>query len=276
MSKERAIQLRLEGKSLSQIAETLGRRSAGGSLSRWLKDVQPPEWTRRPNAKDGLRALAVDLRRRGRTYGEIAEELKVSKSSLSLWLRDVVVNPDDAARLTEAQQRGQKKGASARRAIREARERQIMSAASAEMPAALCERELFFAGLALYWAEGAKAKAWNPSAQVCLVNSDPDVIRVFLAWLALVGVDEESIAFRVAIHHTGDVARAERFWADVVGISTSDLLRTSLKTHERRPAQRLPTEDYVGCLRVEVRRSTDFNRQIAGWWQGLVAAIASL
>jgi hypothetical protein len=27
---------------------------------------------------------------------------------------------------------------------------------------------------------------------------------------------------------------------------------------------------------VRVRKSTDFNRQIAGWWQGLVAAVASL
>jgi hypothetical protein len=39
--------------------------------------------------KDDHRATAVALRLEGRTYDEIATELAVSKSSLSLWLRDL-------------------------------------------------------------------------------------------------------------------------------------------------------------------------------------------
>ena len=68
MSKERAIQLRLDGHSLSQIAEILGHRSTGGVLSRWVKGVPPPAWTRRHNAKDDLRAQALELRMRGWTF----------------------------------------------------------------------------------------------------------------------------------------------------------------------------------------------------------------
>jgi hypothetical protein len=115
-----------------------------------------------------------------------------------------------------------------------------------------------------------------PSVSVSLINSDPDVIRVFVAWLALLGIGLERLTFRVAIHESGDVDRAELFWAEVVGIERSDLQRTTLKRHERRPSRRLPTQSYVGCLNVRVRKSTDLNRQIAGWWQGLVGAIASL
>jgi transcriptional regulator with XRE-family HTH domain len=275
MSKERAIQLRLEGKSRAQIAEILGVRSTAGALGRWLKGVPQPDWTKRPNAKDDLRATAVELRLRGWTYSEIARELEVSKASLSPWLRDVLVDAVALERLNVARDAGQKKGAAARRSMREAREAEIKSMAQAEMPRHLVGAELFMVGLALYWAEGAKAKPWNPSAGVAFINSDPDVIRVFLAWLELLGVERTELIFRVAIHRDGDARAAERFWAEVVGISVSDLQRTTFKEHER-TTRRLPTADYVGCLRVDVRRSTDFNRQIAGWWQGLVAAIASL
>ena len=144
------------------------------------------------------------------------------------------------------------------------------------MPPSLTESELFLVGLSLYWAEGAKPKPWNPSVQVCLINSDADVIRIFLAWLAPLGVGRDELTFRVAIHTSGDVAAAERFWADVVGIAQTQLERTSLKRHEPRITRKLPQENYVGCLSVKVRSSADFNRQIAGWWHGLVVAVGSL
>jgi hypothetical protein len=40
-----------------------------------LRGVPPPDWTRRPNAKDGLRAEAVELRAEGRSVNDIAREL---------------------------------------------------------------------------------------------------------------------------------------------------------------------------------------------------------
>src|SRR5947209_3500636 len=88
-NRERAIQLRLEGLSRSQIAAALGLKSGGRAMSGWLRDVPPPEWTKRPRAKDDLRQHAIDLRRQGMSYREIREQVRVSKSSLSLWLSDV-------------------------------------------------------------------------------------------------------------------------------------------------------------------------------------------
>lgn len=85
---ERARELRRAGLSTQQIAERLGIPH-NGSLARWLTGVAPPPWTARPNAKDGLRERARQLRREGRTYDEIAAALSVSKSSCSLWLRDL-------------------------------------------------------------------------------------------------------------------------------------------------------------------------------------------
>ena len=55
--RERIVQLRREGKSRRQIKEILGPMS-NATLDDALKGEPPPEWTRRPNAKDDLRVSA--------------------------------------------------------------------------------------------------------------------------------------------------------------------------------------------------------------------------
>src|SRR6266513_6378401 len=52
-----------EGLSGRQIQHRLGVPKQ--RLQDWLRGVPPPEWTRRPNAKDDLRAQAVALRQEG-------------------------------------------------------------------------------------------------------------------------------------------------------------------------------------------------------------------
>jgi hypothetical protein len=55
--RKQAVLLRRQGKSLRQIKEILGPVS-NATLHGALRGEPPPEWTRRPNAKDGLRARA--------------------------------------------------------------------------------------------------------------------------------------------------------------------------------------------------------------------------
>jgi len=79
---EQVVMLRREGKSRREIKQTLGPMS-NATLNDALKDEPPPEWTRRPNAKDELRASARELRTQGLDYEEIAAALGVAKSSVS-------------------------------------------------------------------------------------------------------------------------------------------------------------------------------------------------
>ena len=88
--RERAAALRREGKSRREIKEILGPMS-NSTLDNALRGVPPPGWTRRPNAKDEKRAAARELRAQGLDYEEIAMELGVAKSSVSLWVRDMPV-----------------------------------------------------------------------------------------------------------------------------------------------------------------------------------------
>jgi len=90
--RERAVGLRREGKSRREIKEILGPMS-NSTLDHALQGVPPPDWTRRPNAKDDARATARELRVQGHDYEEIAKHLGVSKSSVSVWVRDLPVPP---------------------------------------------------------------------------------------------------------------------------------------------------------------------------------------
>jgi hypothetical protein len=107
---------------------------------------------------------------------------------------------------------------------------------------------------------------------VQFINSDPGLIRLFVRWLQLVGVEPERITYRVAMHPTADEREARVFWASVVGVSPEYFHRTTLKKPNPNSARRHYADDYRGCLVIAVRRSTDLYRQIAGWWAGIVGA----
>lgn len=274
--REQAVQLRLAGLSRSQIAEALGLAPGGGEpLTTWLRDVPAPAWTKRPRAKDDLRETAVAMRREGRSYREIREVVGVSKSTLSLWLRAVPLTEEQQRALDERAPAAATRRARAIRASAAQRRSVIQSDAQAQITC-LSESELFVAGVVAYWAEGAKNKPWRTGARVAFLNSDPGMIRLFLRWLDLIGVDSERLQFRVQIHESADVRRAEEFWADVVGIPATKLDRTTLKRHNPVTVRKNVSDDYHGCLCVSVRRSATLNLQIAGWFEGIASAAGRL
>ena len=93
-----AIALRRAGKSVRQIKQILGP-IGNRALQAALRGEPPPDWTRRPNAKDNLRTKARYLRLQGLDYEEIVAQLGVSKSSVSLWVRDLP-RPPRVARMS--------------------------------------------------------------------------------------------------------------------------------------------------------------------------------
>ncbi|MFG2178717.1 hypothetical protein ACGFLS_08345 [Streptomyces abikoensis] len=210
---------------------------------------------------------ARELRLAGKTYNEIVAELGVAKSSVSLWVRDLP-KPQKTAEQMQAM-------SEARWApYREARDakRQEIKHEAADQIGEMTERELFLLGVGLYWSEGAKSKPHRLSEQVTFINSDPDMIRVYLAWLALLGVKRERLRVRVMIHESADVTSAELFWADLAGIPASALGKTTLKTHNPKTVRKNTGENYRGCCVVRVLDSADLYRRIEGWWCGIVSS----
>ncbi|WP_053851343.1 hypothetical protein [Streptomyces sp. NRRL B-24085] len=267
--RERAVALRRQGHSLRQIRDEL-KIFNNDILQRLVKGEPPPEWTKRPNAKDDLRARARELRLQGWTYDRIEAELGCSRSSVSLWVRDLPKperhDPTEQAKLA-ARKRWEHE-----LAVRD-EERKRTKAAAAEAIGELSDRELFLLGVGLYWAEGGKDKAYDRRESVAFVNSDPGMIEVFLAWLDLLQVERERLRFGVMIHETADIADAEKYWADLVGADRAAFYRTTVKKHNPKTVRKNVGDSYRGCLVIKVLKGADLYRRIEGSWYGIVVSV---
>jgi hypothetical protein len=269
-----AIALRRAGKSVRQIKRILGP-IGNRALHEALRGEPPPEWTRRPNAKDDLRTKARYLRLQGLDYEEIVAQLGVSKSSVSLWVRDLPrpprVAPDECARRTSERMR--RYWTAERRVLAE--RRAAASAAAAADIGSLTDREILIAGAVAYWCEGAKNKPHRRADRVTFANSDPELISFFLVFLDVAGIPRSDLAFQLQIHETADVASAERFWLALTGARPEQFRKTSVKRHNPETTRRNTSDGYHGCLRVDVRRSCVLYRKIEGWASAVTGVAAA-
>src|SRR5579859_152459 len=269
--KDRAIAMRRAGLSRRQIREALGPIGSD-TLTRALQGEPPPGWTRRPRAKDNIRAQARELREMGLDYEQTAAELNVSKGSVSLWVRDMPIPPHLSVK--ESRKRsaeGVRRLWAAKRPIRDAARAGVISAASLEI-GELSDREVLIAGAIAYWCEGSKSKPWRTDDQVAFTNSDPGLIRFFLRFLHTVGVEPNRLTYRVLIHENADARAAERFWSDVTRAELARFRKPTLKRHNPKTVRKNVGEDYHGCLVVRVLRSAELYQRIAGGAEGVMKA----
>lgn len=264
--RERAVALRRAGLSRRQIRDRL-HVDNNDILNRLLRGEPAPEWTKRPNARDDLREKARELRLQGWTYDRIQVELGCSKSSISLWVRDLPKperkrSPEEASAIA-------RRGWEATLRRRE-EERQRTKQQAKQAVGNLTPRELFLLGVGLYWAEGSKDKPYDRRENVVFVNSDPGMIQVYLSWLDILGIERERLRFNVMIHENTDVSGAEDYWAELTGADRSAFNKTTLKRHNPKTVRKNVGDGYRGCLVIKVLKSADLYRRIEGSWYGIV------
>jgi hypothetical protein len=270
--REQATALRLAGNSLREIKQITGVTS-NSRLSEALRGVPPAPWTRRPRAKDHLRAKARELRACGYTYVEIGAELGVSKSSVSVWTRDMPrVGRISYQEIRERNAAGVSAFWAAESPRRQMGHMAITRKAAAEI-GPLSDRETIIAGAIAYWCEGTKNKPYRrPDNRVMFVNSDPKLILLFLRFLAVAGVERERVYCRVAIHESADVVAAQHFWQQVTRLPAEQFRKPTLKRHNPKTNRLNTGVGYHGCLVIGVVRSLTLYRQIEGWAEAAMGA----
>jgi len=218
-----------------------------------------------------LQQQAISLRKQGFSYSQILSQVPVAKSTLSLWLRSVGLSKSQIQRLTEKRLIAARKGAQIRKQQRLQITQQIKEEAFKEL-GEISDRELWLTGIILYWAEGSKAKEHNISQGVIFSNSDPYMIKLFLLWLTKsIDIPAERIVFEIFIHeeHKGRVGQIKNYWADTTGFSIPEFGRIYFKRGNPQTLRRNIGDSYFGQLRIKVKESTNLNRKIAGWYEGL-------
>jgi transcriptional regulator with XRE-family HTH domain len=197
------------------------------------------------------------LRAQGKTLAEIADVLGVSKSSASIWTRDVEFTPQPRRRSAHRRpHRGQ---------IEKLREIDHLNRTGAERIGDLAEREFLLSGVALYAGEGFE----TDDGDVGMANTDPTILAFFCAWLRhFFEIDESRLRVCLYLHKGLDLEAAEAFWSDLTGIPRSQFI----KPYRAEPKGRVRrTKHLLGCPRVYYC-STTIHRAIMGLVRALLSS----
>ena len=202
--------------------------------------------------KTEARAEARRLRRQeGRSIKEIARVLGVSRSSVSLWVRDVPLTNTqrEALRLRNPIYNAQLRGSAANAA--HARRRRLQYQLEGRRRARLGDAT-YAAGCMLYWAEGDKA-----NHAVRLANSDPALVRFFADFLRT-RFDVDDSMIRVTCNLYADHERRQRqiedFWLDVIGVPRSALCRSIVNRYSKYSQKKRKNRLPYGTCRLAVHR----------------------
>src|SRR3989338_5363352 len=138
--------------------------------------------------------IAIEMRKRGLSYSEIKNRLHVPKSTLSYWLKNIKLTPEQNKKLNDrrietAMANALKKTSRTSKIIEK-----IKDSSSHDIKG-ISRKELWLMGVVLYWKNGNKS---DLKKGVHFSSSDPDMIRLFLKWLREVGgINNEEIKFDV-------------------------------------------------------------------------------
>lgn len=160
------------------------------------------------------REKAIALRKQEMSYSQIKKILKVSKSTLSYWLRDY---PLSEKRIKELRDWNQQRIERCRETKRKKKEKRLGSFYKLQkrfiFP--LNKREFYLAGLFLYWGEGSKRQ----QAMLSISNTDPSVIKFFIVWLTKVlKVPKEKLKIQLHLYQDMNIKKEIQFWSTTLNI----------------------------------------------------------
>jgi hypothetical protein len=198
------------------------------------------------------------MRAAGATLLDIAIALDVSRSSVSLWVRDVPFTPSP-------RRRGPKRRTHPA-SIAKQRQIEALDRAGIERIGRLGDDAFLAAGVALYAGEGAKRDGC-----VVFANTDADMVRFHCAWLRrYFEVDESRLRVRVYLHEGLDLDAAEAYWSMITGVPKTQFGKPYRAVADS--TRRIAKHEF-GCAYV-VYSCSPTHRRIMGLMRALLSSDA--
>lgn len=206
--------------------------------------------------------MVIEMRKRGFSYSEIENRLHVPKSTISYWLKNIKLAPEQIKKLNDkrieiAKANALKKTSKTARIIEEIKN------SSAQDLKQISKRELWLMGIVLYWKNGNKN---DLRKGVHFSSADPYMIKLFLNWLKEIGrIGDEEIKFNIFVskNRKNSINDIVNNWAEVTRFPKSCFSSIYVqKTSKKKNSK-------FGFLKVKVVQSSMLARQINGWIEGL-------
>jgi transcriptional regulator with XRE-family HTH domain len=204
---------------------------------------------------------AIKLRKEGLSYKAILKKVDVSKSTLSIWLRNIELTKEQKNKLLNKAEIAMYNAAKRKVDNRIKRTNIIIEKAKKEVRGHK-DDSLFLIGIALYWAEGAKSH----DETVKFSNSDEKMIGIMMQWFReICRVPEEK--FRVHVHMHSLHCRKDilKYWSKITNIPLNQFYKPYIKKTSLGQRKNIL---YNGTCSIVVNEK-DLFRKIIGWKTGL-------
>ena len=213
-----------------------------------------------------LKLEARELRKKGLSMRGIQRRLGVSRSSVSLWVRDIELDQKQLEKLHLSRKTGAFRGSiiAAANKAREGRKLTLeLFREGKKEVGRLLRRDRFVIGIAMYFAEGDKA-----DRHVGFSNSDARSIKFMMGWLReFCKVPETKFRGNLYIHDNLDQKKARQFWSRLTGIPLSQFTKTYIVRNN--PHRLRKSKHPYGIFRVRVS-DVNLHRKIMGWIDGIL------
>lgn len=179
---------------------------------------------------------AIALRKRGMSYSQIKDELGVSKSTLSVWLKDMPLSESRVRALrANSERRIEKYRATMARKKSERREEVFLSVRDEILKSKDPE---FVSGFYLYWGEGTKTAEYS----VSFTNSDPAMVKCFILWLCKLGIKRQQMKVKLHVYRDQQEPTMRQFWSRILQIPLENFNKSYVKS------SRLEDKNYKGMF----------------------------
>ncbi len=177
-----------------------------------------------------FKGLVVELRKSGKTYGEIRKAINqpIPKSTLSDWCHHLYLKTTERKILEESVKENSKKGMEVARMVNKKRREKYLESINfrnKHLSQILENTNVAKVVLStLYLAEGAKSLT---RGSLYFGNSDPFIINMFLSLLRkCYKIDESKFRCTVQCRSDQNIDYLEKFWSAVTNISLKNFYKT--------------------------------------------------
>lgn len=168
---------------------------------------------------------ALSLRKEGKSYSQIKKELKISKSTLSRWLRTIPLTKIQIEKLQNRNQERIEKFIQTMRLKREKRlDQYYQHEKSRILP--LSTKELYLSGIFLYWGEGNKTSR----SSISVSNTDPEVLKFTIFWMIeSLNIKKEKIKIYLHLYSDMSVKKEISYWSNQLNIDSKHFSKPYIK-----------------------------------------------
>lgn len=159
----------------------------------------------------------VKLRKTGHSLPEIRKVVARGNSTVFKYIKNVKVLPEYKDILRS------KQGGSRNRSEKE----WILASKKAKdiLPVVATQGRLLILA-ALYWGEGTKS-------ELNIINSDPELLRVFVECLLGIGVTRDMLRVTIRVYEDTPETGARKYWAGILGIPEKSILGVDVLKGEK-------------------------------------------